>query len=177
MRKLLSCGTCAVSDESLNCSFSFQTCTLFSLSLALGNLIRFGTEGVCVLFLPRRGSTRVHTGPTPTQTQQTQSCTSLKSESCPTRWSVLQKGAHPFSLQSCEILWILDKCRSQCALNHSCCCSPAFAVLQGMLRNPAPKYRLESHCSLMGFSAASKPKSSVGVGHNLPVPNLVYGGW
>lgn len=81
----------------------------------------------------------VHTGPTLAQNQQTQSCTSLKSESGPTRCSVPQKGAHPFSPQSCEILLILDKYRSQCALNHSCSCSPAFAVVQGMLRKTAPK--------------------------------------
>lgn len=65
--------------------------------------------------------------------------------------SVLQKGAHPFSPQSCEILWILDKCRSQCALNYCCSCSPVFAVVQGMLRSTAPKYKLESHWSLMGL--------------------------
>lgn len=90
---------------------------------------------------------RSHPGTKPAKTE----LHSLKSESGPTRWSVLQKRAHPFNPQSCEILWILAKCRSQCALNDSCSCSPVFAVVQGMLRSTAPKYRLESHCSLIGL--------------------------
>lgn len=73
---------------------------------------------------------------------------------------MLQKGPHSCSLQSCEILGILDKCRSQWALNYFCSCSPDFAVMQGMLRSTAPKHRLESHCSLIGLmlSPSQKPQ-------------------